>query len=242
MTFHYNVGPSNNNRWRARPVNQGTRTPEEHTAAVVARCAAAGVIVTDAVAAAVIGANDHETIAQAAGTFAINYPGGLTRMIPSTSGSHATPDFEGTYDNLAPDAASYLTKTGRDLFRAGFASQLGEVNAEKGAVITRVVNMINGHENSYTPTRIQCIEGRDLDGMGRTTEDPNYTGTGAFYTAVADGAVTPVSFDDFGPKRPSQLTWTVPNTLTGLQTLSLKVWLNGGLRTTIWPEPVASGA
>ena len=166
-------------------------------------------------------------------TFSVDYPGDYGRMLPVTRGSHPTPNFEGTYENLDPNAALYLKKKGRDLLEAGFSSQLGSINNEKGAIIATVINAANGVENKYTIGKGQILEGRDLGGLA----DTEHTGTGVFYIS-STGAIVTVGGTDYLTREPSRATWIVPAGLTGPQTLKIVVWMNGGLRTTIYSEPL----
>lgn len=245
-SFHYNVGPAGGGRWRPRAEIQGKQTPEQHIAAIIAKCTAAGITgATAPLTEAILGFSDEETIDRAKATFSIDYPGGYRRMIPSASGSQAAPEFEGTYDNLGPDAVVYLTRKGKERFAAGFTSVLGEVRSEKTAVIARVVNVFNGSEDTYKVGKGQRVEGEDLDGMGKyhaTTdpEHPEWAGTGAFYISQTDASVVQVPWEDFITKKPSELAWITPAGLTGPQTLKIVVYLNGGLRTTLWPDLAAT--
>lgn len=226
-SFHYNVGPTTGSRWRPRADIQGKQTAEQHAEAVVARCAAAGITITAAQATAVITASDEETIDQARRTWRVDYPGGYSQMQPTAGSSHADPNFEGTYDNLTPDAARSLTRKGRLRFATGFVSTLGEIAPEKGATITRVLNLANGAENQYKIGKGQLVEGTDLSGIGA-----EFPGTQIVYIAD-DGTETTVPLDTIVQKDPSRLSWIVPAGLSGEQMLKLVVFLNGGLRTTI---------
>jgi hypothetical protein len=245
MPFHYDVGPTGA-RWRPRADIQGKQTPEEHTAAVVAACAAAGVTVTPAQAGAVIAASWAETIDRARDTISIDYPGGYARMLPACGHSFPDPDFEGTYENLAPDAVTYLTGSGKQRFATGFTSQRGEVRDVKAAVIARVLCLANQQENVYKIGKGQLVDGQDLDGMGpydpaTAPAHPEWTGTGVFYLSAA-GTSTQVPWEDFIGKKPSELSWIVPAGLSGPQTLKLVVYLNGGRRTTLFGDPLTSAA
>ena len=230
--FHYNVGPTTGGRWRPRADIQARLSPEEHAAAVAAKCAAAGVTVTAEQVAAVITASEEETIDQARRTVAIDYPGGYSRMIPTAGSSHEEPNFEGTFDNLAPDASRFLTRKGQVRLATGFTSVLGEVSAEKAAHITRIINLANGTENQYKLGKGQLTEGTDLAGVG-----DEFPGSAIIYIG-ADGTETTVPFDSIIQKDPSRLSWIVPAGMTGPQMLKLIVFLNGGLRTTIHNHPL----
>lgn len=232
-SFHYAVGPTTGGRWRPRPVIQGTQSAEEHAAAVVAKCAAAGVPTTLEQVNAVLAASDEETIDQARRTFCVDYPGAYSRSLPTAGSSHPDPNFEGTIENLDANTTRFLTRKGRTRYASGFTSHLEGVSSEKAATITRVINLSNGAENLYRVNKGQLVEGGDLAGVG--TE---YPGSAIMYIAIADGATTLVPFDSIVQREPSRLSWIVPDGLTGAQMLKLIVFLNGGLRITIHNDPL----
>jgi hypothetical protein len=242
-SFHYDIGPVAGGRWRPIATIAGRQTPEQHIAAVIARAAAAGVILTPEQAAAALIASEEETLDQLKVSVAIEYPGGYRRMVPICHNSYPTPDFDGTYDNIEPEASMFATRKAKLRVATGFSSTLGQKRDQLGATIQRVLCLANDQEDVYKAGKNQQVDGTHLSNMGKydavtAPDHPEWAGTGVFLTATADGTMTQVPWDSFGPKAPSKISWTMPSTLTGPQMLCIKVYMNGGLRTTLFPDPL----
>lgn len=145
-------------------------------------------------------------------------------------GSHATPYFMPTFNNLAMDISLSIAKPAIAYMKANFQSENVGHNSLLVPVISRVTNMHNGIANSYTPGRPVQIELSN----GKGSLDPEVLTQGVFFRSLTTGVNVRVV--DYSYYRGSLIACTVPTGLTGAQQLSVALSLSRSVRTGVWPQ------
>jgi hypothetical protein len=220
MPFKYKIHPKKGGRLTTSPDSEGTKTTDEFVALIMQRSGRPQEVVADILRHA---AEAYIDLAQ--NTWRVEPLWGLIGMMPTSGGSHPTPDFPGTLDNLNASFTLYPGKEGNLRFAHNFtAFRTGEAGF-KTAIVDRVTNKATGATDTYTTQKGLLIEG---DGLRVKIGDPN---TGIFFRAMAGGLTVRVADNDVLVNDPSQLLVLPPAGLTGEQTLIIKTLVSGSLRT-----------
>lgn len=150
----------------------------------------------------------------------------------TSGGSFDSPDFAPNYTNMAIDFRLKIGKTAHRRAEDRFSAENLGHNSRVEPVVIGVTNMGNGQPNGYTPGACLQIDLKD----GRGELDPTVTTQGVYLTA-ANGTRTRCS--QYGYTKGNLIIAVVPAGLTGQQTLSISMVMNGGVRTGIYSTPLS---
>ena len=220
MSFHYIVCPKKGGGFTSRPDSQGTLTTEQFVALIMRRSGHPEALVADVLRHA---AQAYIDLAQE--TKRVEPLWGFLGMMPTSGGSHATPDFPGTLENIHPSLTLYPGKEGAARLAHNFTALRTGVEGLKTALVTRVTNKSNGAYDQYLSQKGLLIEGLDLSvKLG----DPR---SGVFFRAVADGQIVRVADGDVLINEPKTLLVLPPPGLTGGQVLLVTTVVKQAYRT-----------
>jgi hypothetical protein len=157
---------------------------------------------------------------------------GLFRMGLSSGGTLTDPEQSLTFEALAPSLNLYASADLQNAFRMGLVTERTGVDTARAPDLETVRNDLTGALNTYTPGDVLRISGGDLKLVPTDLEQGvffrNAAGVevrAARYITVTDGLIL----------------LTAPATLTGPQTLIVKVKYQENLRQTTFDEILAQG-
>lgn len=148
---------------------------------------------------------------------------GLFRLGLSCGGKLADPEGELTADELAPYLNLYASAELQSQFRTGLTLERTGVDSERVPELETVRNDATGALNSYAPGDVLRLNGSDLK------LDPADTAQGVFFRS---GAGAEVRATRYVTVTDGQILVLVPATLTGPQTLILRIKYGPNLRQT----------
>jgi len=148
---------------------------------------------------------------------------GLLRLGLSCGGKLTDPEGELTADQLAPYLNLYASAELQSQFRTGLTVERSGVDSERAPDLETVRNDATGALNSYTPGDVLRLNGDDLK------LDPTDDTQGVFFR---DSAGAEVRATRYVTVTEGQILVLVPGTLTGPQTLIVRVKYGTNLRQT----------
>lgn len=148
---------------------------------------------------------------------------GLFRLGLSCGGKLTDPEGELTADQLAPYLNLYASAELQSQFRTGLTVERTGVDSERVPDLETVRNDATGALNSYTPGDVLRLNGSDLK------LDPTDNSQGVFFRNSAGAEVRATRYVTVTD---GQILVLVPATLTGPQTLIVRIKYGPNLRQT----------